>query len=269
MTARTLVGAAAPRPADRRLAGLGTLVRKDATEWRRGRRAPVIAVVVTLFMTLTAANGWITSRLSVNLPPGAELPPMSLTPLDNLAAAVGAQVFVLAAILAVASLVVSERQAGTLAWVASKPVSRPAVWLSKWLTASALLGVAAVAVPLAATVAVVVVLYGAPDAGIVVGLAIGMLAVVAFFAAVGIAAGTVLPGQAGVTALGFGVFALPAIVGAVVPFDVTPVLPTSMLTWAAQLAAGAPAPLVTPLAWVLATASLVALGARRLDRMEL
>ena len=33
------------RPADRRLAGLGALLRKDATEWIRGRRAWVVFVV--------------------------------------------------------------------------------------------------------------------------------------------------------------------------------------------------------------------------------
>ena len=39
-----------------------------------------------------------------------------------------AQLLNSAAIFAVGSLVVAERQAGTLAWVASKPVSRSAAW---------------------------------------------------------------------------------------------------------------------------------------------
>ena len=73
MTAQTIGGAvAAPRPADRRLAGFGALVRKDLTEWTRGFRAWVVLAVTAAFMTLTAANGWITSRLIAALPAGAE-----------------------------------------------------------------------------------------------------------------------------------------------------------------------------------------------------
>jgi ABC-type transport system involved in multi-copper enzyme maturation permease subunit len=134
MTAQIVSGAvAAPRPADRPVAGFGALVRKDITEWTRGFRAWVELAVTTAFMVLTAANGWITSQIIAALPQGAEAPaPASLVPMDNLLAAVGAQVFVLAAIFAVGSLVVSERQSGTLAWVASKPVSRSAIWLAMW-----------------------------------------------------------------------------------------------------------------------------------------
>ena len=91
MTAQTITGAAAaPRPTGRPLAGLGALVRKDATEWLRGRRAWVIAILTTAFMVLAAANGWITAQIIANLPDGATAPhPASLVPLDNLLAAVG------------------------------------------------------------------------------------------------------------------------------------------------------------------------------------
>ena len=172
--------------------------------------------VTTAFMTLTAANGWITSRIIAALPDGAEAPaPASLVPLDNLMAAVGAQVFVLAAIFAVGSLIVAERHAGTLAWVASKPVSRSAIWLAKWASSTAMLAVSAVVLPLAATVALVVVLYGAPPVAVVAGFAAGMIALVAFFAAVGLMAGTIVPGQPAVIAVGFVVFALLPVLGGI------------------------------------------------------
>ena len=270
MTAQTITGAgAAPRHANRRLAGIGALLRKDTTEWLRGRRAWVVLAVSALFMTLTAANGAIVSRLAATLPEGADVGAVSLAPLDNLLAAVGAQVFVFAAILAVSSLLVSERQAGTLAWVASKPVSRRAIWVSKWLSATAVLGLTAVALPLAATTGVVVALYGVPDPAAVAGLAVGMLAVVAFFAAVGLALGTILPGSASVTAAGFGVFALAPVLSGILPFDVAPYLPTSILTWAAGLATGMPVPAVTPVAFGAAMVAVVALGLGRIDRLEL
>jgi ABC-type transport system involved in multi-copper enzyme maturation permease subunit len=269
MTAQTVPAIVASRPADRPLAGLGTLFRKDTTEWLRGRRAWVVAGVSTAFMALTAANGWIVSRIAERLPEGATVQAFSLDPLDNLLAAVGAQVFVLAAILAVASLIVSERQAGTLAWVASKPVSRRAVWLSKWLSATAMLAVTAVLVPLAATVVVVVALYGAPAPGAIVGLAAGSVAMVAFFTTVGIAAGTRLPGVTGVAATGIVVFALLPAIGGLLPAELAALLPTSILTWAAGLGMGGPVGVATPIAFAVVVAAVAALGLRSMDRLEL
>jgi ABC-type transport system involved in multi-copper enzyme maturation permease subunit len=270
MTAQTITRAgSAQRSSDRRLAGLGALLRKDLTEWSRGRRAWVIAIVTTVFMTLTAANMWITTRIATALPEQPELPQGSFDPLDNLVAAVGAQVWVLAAIFAVGSLIVAERQAGTLSWVASKPVARGAIWVSKWVSASAMLALSAVVIPMAATAGLVWALYGVPSPAAVVGLAVGMAAVVAFFAAVGLTAGTLLPGQPAVIAAGFGVFAVIPMLAAILPFDVAPFLPTSMLQWVPMLLAGEAVPWVTPVAYAIATAAVAALGVNRLARMEL
>jgi ABC-2 type transport system permease protein len=270
MTAQTITGAvAAPRPADRRLAGLGALLRKDTTEWLRGRRAWVVLLVSLAFMGLAAANGWIITQIAATLPADADVGVVSLVPLDNLLAAVGAQVFVLATILAVGSLLVSERQAGTLAWVASKPVSRRSIWLSKWITATGLVAAAAVVLPLAATAALVTVLYGAPDPVVVAGLGAGMVAVVAFFSAVGILAGTVLTSQVGVVGAGFGVFVLMPILGGLLPPEIAALLPVSMLTWAAGIASGMPASWSTPVAFAVVVAAIVGVGLWRMDRMEL
>jgi ABC-type transport system involved in multi-copper enzyme maturation permease subunit len=268
MTASILTRASVP-PATGRFTGLSALLRKDATEWLRGRRAWVVAAAVTAFMVLTAANGWINATIAAQLPDGAEVAEFSLVAADNLMMAVGAQVFVLAAILAVGSLIAGERQAGTLAWVASKPVSREAIWLSKWISASVILGVTAAAIPMAVATGLAVVLYGAPPVGLVLGLVAGMVAVVAFFAAVGLAAGTVMPGQAAITATGIGVFALVPLFASVLPFDVSPFLPTSMLTWFAGIATGMPVSWVTPLAWLAVTGALAAASLRRMSRMEL
>ena len=270
MTAQTISGAGtASRPADRRLAGFGALVRKDLTEWTRGYRAWVVFAVTAAFMTLTAANGWITSRIIASLPEGAEAPaPASLVPMDNLMVAVGAQIFVLAAIFAVGSLIVAERHAGTLAWVASKPVSRSAIWLAKWASSTGMLAVSAVLLPLAATVAVVVILYGAPPVAVVAGFAAGMIALVAFFAAVGLTAGTIVPGQPAVIAVGFVVFALLPVIGGILGPDIAALLPTSILPWFAGLATGMPVSLATPLAFAVVSAAIVGIGLYRINRME-
>ena len=270
MTAQTIGGAvSASRPADRRFAGFGALVRKDLTEWTRGYRALVVFAVTAAFMTLTAANGWITSRIIAALPEGAEAPaPASLVALDNLMAAVGAQIFVLAAIFAVGSLIVAERHAGTLAWVASKPVSRGAIWMAKWASSTTMLALSAVILPLTATVAVVVALYGAPPVGVVIGSGLGAIALVAFFAAVGLAAGTVVPGQPAVIAVGFVVFALLPVIGGILGPDVAALLPTSILPWFAGLATGMPVGWSTPVAFAAVTTAVAAFGIHRIGRME-
>jgi ABC-2 type transport system permease protein len=269
MTAEITSGVIASRPADRPLAGFGALVRKDLTEWTRGFRAWVVLAVTTAFMVLTAAKGWITSQIIAALPQGAEAPaPASLVPMDNLMVAVGAQIFVLAAIFAVGSLIVAERHAGTLAWVASKPVSRSAIWLAKWVSSSGMLAISAVVLPLAATVALVVVLYGAPPAAAVAGFAAGMIALVAFFAAVGLTAGTIVPGQPAVIAVGFVVFALLPVVGGMLGPDIAALLPTSILPWFAGLATGMPVGWTTPVAFAAATAAVAGLGLYRIGRME-
>ena len=271
MTASIINERPSDAPAFGRFAGLGALVRKDATEWVRGRRAGVVFAVSAIFMVLTAANAWITARVSEALPPDVQPPEMpgSFAPLDNVLGAVSAQVFVLAAIFAVGSLIVGERDRGTLAWVASKPVSRGSIWISKWLSASGILAVSAVVAPVALTVLAASVLYGIPEPGPVVVVTGGAIAEVAFYAALGLAAGTVLPGQPAIVATGFAVFALAPVVVGLVPLPVGPFLPTSILAWSVGAATGADVGWVTPIAWAAGTGGIVALAVRRMGRLEL
>jgi ABC-2 type transport system permease protein len=270
MTALSIAGArTAPFPFRDRFTGLRSLVRKDVTEWLRGRRAWVVLIVVTAFMVLTAANSWIVWTANGGGFPDGVVDQFTLDPVDNLLRAVGAQVWIVATVFAIASLVAGERSSGTLSWVASKPVGREAIWMSKLVSAGGMLGIVAATLPLAITTGLVTVLYGAPQAALIAGLAVGMLATVVFFAAVGLALGTVIPGQPAVAGATFGVFALPMLLGAVLPFDVSPYLPTSILGWAAGLATGAPVSVVTPIAWIVATVVVVGFALRRMTRMEL
>ena len=270
MTAQTLARPVAARSFGR-FAGLKPLVRKDLTEWLRGRRGVIVLAVTSLFMVLTAANAWITTQIANALPPDVDPPdlPTSLAPLDNLMLAIGSQIFVLAAIFAVASLIVRERESGTLAWVASKPVTRDAIWVSKWVSAGAMLALAAVLVPVAITTVAVVALYGVPDMLPVAIVAAGGVATVVFFATVGLAAGTVMPGQPAIAATGFIVFAVAPMVAGLIPLPIGPVLPTSILAWSVGVASGADVGWVTPVAWLLWTAGLGALAIARMRRLEL
>jgi ABC-2 type transport system permease protein len=271
VTASTIT-APAVSVSETRFLGLGALVRKDILEWRRSRRAWVVAIVTTILMTLTALANWINTTLRAAFPPApgeqVDLSPVPMDPLTNLVGAVTSQFFILAAIFAVASLLIRERESGTLAWVSSKPVTRSSIWLAKWLTASVMLTLSAVLVPYLATVAVVIPTYGMPDLLATVALAGGMIAVVVFFAAASLMFSTMLPSQVAVAAAGLGLFALPVFVG-LVPLPLTQFLPHSMLTWPLGLVMGAPVGFITPVAYVVVTAAVVLYGMRRLERLEL
>ncbi|HET9520471.1 MAG TPA: ABC transporter permease subunit [Candidatus Limnocylindrales bacterium] len=254
-----------------RFAGLRPLLRKEFAEWRHGRRIYVIPAVMTLFMVLSAANSWIIAQIIANTPQGSPVPdaPVSLEPLQNLMAAVGSQIFVLAAIFATMSLLVGERERGTLAWVASKPVSRGAIWAAKAIAGVAVVGLVAVAIPMAITAAVVAVLYGVPALGAVLIVTAGMVVLAALFVVVGLAVSTVVANQAAVAAIGFGAFVVPSLLVAIVPFDLQPYLPTSILGWAAGVAVGAPVGVVTPIVWAISMAALAVVAIRRLELAEL
>jgi ABC-type multidrug transport system permease subunit len=253
-----------------RFTGYRALLRKDLAAWRHGIRAGVILVVSTLFMTLAAANAAINAFIAERLPAGTVPPePLPMDPTFNLAAAVGAQIFVFAAIFAAMGLLTGERERGTLSWIASKPVSRGAIWLSSWTVGSLVVAIAAALVPLAITVAVVVVLYGMVPPVVVAGVAIGMIATIVLFMAVGLAASTVTTNQAAVAAIGFAVMFVPQILGGLLPVDITPFLPTSIFQWTMLLVGGEEAGFVTPIAWAIGLAALAWAAIARMDRLEL
>ncbi len=258
-------------PARPRLLGLGNLVRKDFSEWLHGKRPWIVAGVTTFVFTLAAANARITEWAVRSFPaePGdGPAKVLSVQPLDNLMIAIGTQFIVLAVIFATMSLLLSERDSGTLAWTISKPVSRTSVLVSKWLTSTLILWVAAIVIPLALTTALVTVLYGLPDLAVVIALGVTLITVPAFFVAVALTAATFVPSQAAVGAIAVAVFVAPQIVGGVVP-AVTPFFPGSIFDWAVGILFGGPASLVTPVAWLVALAVLFVLARHRLNAMDL
>jgi ABC-type transport system involved in multi-copper enzyme maturation permease subunit len=251
------------------LLGLGPLVRKDFREWLRGKRAWITPLIVAPVLALTAANGAISHWIVTNVPSesGHQIAPISLDPAPNFLAAIGTQFVIVAAIFATMSLFASERDSGTLAWTASKPVSRLSIWMSKWITASATLFVAAVLIPVAVTVAVTVVLYGALDPVLVVATIVALEAAVILFSAIGLAAGAYARSQAVVAAVGLGVLFIPSIIGGLwAPLN--DFLPTSIQGWILQLGMGQGGSPVTLIAWLASIGLIVAIAARRMRRME-
>ena len=231
-----------------RLPGLRNLMRKDTGEWLHGSRPWAVMIATTIILLLTAANGRLAEWASrVASEHGAAVALPSLVPLDNLLMAVGTQAVVFAAIGATMSVLVAERERGTLAWTASKPVSRTSILVSKWISWTFMLWLTAVVVPLVATTALVTVLYGAPDAG---------------------TASTVVSSTAAVASIGVAALVASTMLGGLVP-AIVPVLPTSIFSWVVVVATGGPLSLVTPIAWSLGVTLLLALGRYRLERMEL
>ena len=259
----------APGGGSATLLGLGPLVRKDVREWLRGKRAWVTALVVTPILGLTAANGAINHWVIANFPTesGQDIKAISLVPADNFLAAIGTQFILVAAIFATMSLIVGERESGTLAWTASKPVSRLSIWLSKWITASAMLFVAAVLIPVGVTAAIAWVLYGPLDPWLVVVTIVALQASVVLFTAIGLAAGAYARSQAVVVAIGLGVLFVPSILSGIwAPLN--DFMPTSILSWVLQVGTGQGGSIVTPIAWLVSIGLIVAVAARRMQRME-
>lgn len=247
------------------LAGFGGLLRKELIEWRRARRTWIVLLVSTAFMTLTALNSWLQSVLPEDVTDGAPLP--IFDPMANVGQAAASQIFVVAAIFAVMALITAERESGTLAWTASKPVSRSAIWLSKLTASGVVLWVVAAIIPLAATVALVLTLYGPLPVLPLVIIAVGMGMATVLYVAVALAASTAVTSQAAVAGIALGFMFLPQLIGLVLPS--MELMPQSILMWSIATAVGQPAGFLTPLIWAITILALVAFSFRRMERMEL
>lgn len=247
------------------LTGFSGLVRRELTEWRRAHRSWMVLLFSTLFLTLAALNSWLQTVLPPEVTEGAE--PPNFDPVMSLIGPISTHVFVIAAIFAVLALITAERESGTLAWTASKPVSRSAIWMAKFASASGVMYMLAAALPLAATVALVTVLYGAPPMTTVAFVAIGMAMIIVLYMAVALAASTVVTSQAAVGAIALGVLWFAPMLGTFLP-DPT-VMPWAILDWSVRLGVGQPASLIAPISWAVTVVALIAISLRRMERMEL
>ena len=245
------------------LPGFGSLLRKELMEWRRGWKAWVVLGVTTLVMVLTVINSWLISTFAGDI---AE-EPINLDALANLGIGVSSHMYVVAAIFAVMSVLVAERESGTLAWTASKPVSRTAIWLAKWVAAVAMIFLLAALIPFAVTVVEAIVLYGPVEAMPVGAMVLGMAMAVIFYTTVVLATSTYVNSQAGVASIAVAVAFVPTIITGILP--VGEFLPTSIIGWAMGLAAGQAVGIITPISWAVTTAALSLLAIRRMERLEL
>jgi len=111
------------------MSGFGNLLQKEFSSWFQTRRLLVQAVIwvaiingLMAFMPVLHAA----TPADVGAPPIAEMLAQIFAGLGNIAAAIGA-------VITGQDLLVGERQSGTAAWILSKPVSRIAFLLAKFV----------------------------------------------------------------------------------------------------------------------------------------
>jgi ABC-type transport system involved in multi-copper enzyme maturation permease subunit len=245
--------------------GFGNALRKELTEWGRGKSVFVVALVAVALALFTTVIPFVVDATGI----ATNGPPLSRDPTVNvLQGWQNGQAFALIAILASMALLTAERDRGTLAWSLANPVSRASILAAKFVAALVVIGFASVVVPLAVSVAVATLAYGGlPDLGTVALLAALYLTVPAFYIALTIAIGTVIRSTAGVAGVALAVLFLPAIAAGLLPI-VNEVSPTSIGAWAMAVASGGSASALTLAAWA-ASMIVFAIGAKLIfDREE-
>lgn len=245
--------------------GFGTVLRKELTEWKRGRAALIIGGVSIASAIFTTVIPFIVEASGE----AAQGPPLSMDPTANvLLGWRGGQTVAVITVLATMALLSAERDRGTLAWNMTNPVSPTSIIASKFIAAMLVIGVAAVLVPLAVSVAVATIAYGAvPDLATVGLFGLLFLTLPMFYVALTIALGTFVKSTAGVAGLAFAIMFVPPLFGGLLPI-VNEVSPTSIGTWAMAAATGAGASTLTLAGWAASMAVLV-VGAKLIfDRQE-
>ncbi len=249
-----------------RLLGLGPVFRKELREWLASRRVWMLLGVSSVMMVLNtlSANFAIAAATAkgIAVPPG-----LSMDPTINVLAKWEQWVFFFAIAFSV-SLLIGERDRGTLAWSLSKPLSRTALIVGKWAAAMTVYVVFGLVLPMAMCVVAASVAYGTPDLGPIAVATVLLTATPAFFIALTLALGAILPSQAAVGGLAAIIAIAPGIVSSV-SNDAAMLFPSSMGPWAVAYAMGAPVPASTPVGWlvgfvVVAVAGVVAMRRRDL-----
>jgi hypothetical protein len=246
--------------------GFGPFFRKEATEWWASRRAGIVFLVTSLLVSMVTIAPWLQATFP---PEGAgALPGISLDSTRNLIGANWDQWVTFISIFAAMSLLVGERDKGTLAWSLSKPLSRDALLLAKWTAGTAMYVVFGVLLPLVIGTVVATVTYGSvPDLGALALLAATLSAVPAFYIGLSIALGTRISSAAAVAGIGVGVTFLPQL-ASLISGEVAAAMPSGIGAWAVALAAGADVPVVTPVGWALSLVLIAVIARRVFARTE-
>ncbi len=246
--------------------GFGVFFRKELLEWLRSRRA-ILLTLATGLMMLPATLG---SRIALLSAAASHVVLPTQPPLDptvNVLMKWDQWVFFFAILVSV-SLVIGERDRGTLAWSLSKPLSRTALLAAKWSAAMVMFSIFGLVLPMTASVIVAIPAYGMPDLAVVATATVLLVATPAFFFALTLALGVILPSQTAVGGLAIMAAVVPGLVGQVLP-DLAAAFPSSIGPWAVGLARGVPVPAITPIGWLVGTSVAAIAGLAAFQRRDL
>jgi ABC-type transport system involved in multi-copper enzyme maturation permease subunit len=236
---------------------------KEMSAWWKGRGALTIAVVLAALGTLGTFATRI-DELGGGTPTAAQLDPT-----HNIIGAQFEQWIVFASIFATIGLLISERSTGTLEWTLSKPVSRSALLLAKWVVGTLMLTAFGLVIPLGWSMGVATFAYGqVPDLVTVAKLGLLLAAAPAFIVALNLALATRLQSQAAIAAIGFAVALTPYIASSFVPL-LAELWPTSIAHLGTMVAAGEPVNIPTVTSWAVALVVVAITGLYVFTREDL
>ena len=176
------------------------------------------------------------------------------------------QIALLALIIVTAAMVSGERRSGTAVLVLTKPVSRPAFLLAKFIAQMLLIAVALVLAALVCWLVTYLIFDEVPVLVFVQSTLIFML-IAAFFVAVMLVCSTLVNSQAGAAGLGLVVYLIFTILSSWGP--TREFSPAGLYSAVGNVITGAETPILGPLvASLLATAALVALAILIFTRQE-
>jgi ABC-2 type transport system permease protein len=245
------------------LHGFTPFLRKELSEWWQ-RRAALITFLVVSGLGIVGTLAIRIDELAGGVPTAAMLDPTA-----NVLGAQFHQWILFAGIFASIGMLISERASGTLAWTLSKPVSRSSVLLAKWVAAVVMMGIFAVILPLAVSVAIATWSYGSvPDLAAVARFGLVLLGLPAFFVALNLAVATRIDSQAAVAAIAFAVVGAPYLLVAFLP-SVAELWPTTIADMAAPFATGEPANLPTVASWAIALVASGVVGLLLINREDM
>ncbi len=232
------------------MTGLSVLVRKELLEQWRTMRLVIVVVVFLAFGILSPVLAKYTPELIKALVPPNQVPPN--LPLPTIADAIGqfvknvGQTLSLAAILLAMGAIATEKERGTAAFLLTKPASRAAFIVAKFVALGATLGVAMIAAGVAAYGYTAWLFTAPPIAGFAAMCALLWLSLLVIGAVTLLGSALARSAVAG-GAIGFAAYIVLAIVSALP--TIGPYTPAGLGGPATQLALGQPpTDLVGPLA---------------------
>jgi ABC-type transport system involved in multi-copper enzyme maturation permease subunit len=246
------------------MTGFGRFLSKEAREWVRTRRFPIMALAATGL----ALSGVMISR--VHQLTGDTSTPINLDPSYNLTMVGWDSLVPLLAAFGTMSLITAERERGTLAWSLSMPLSRPAVLLAKLLAGVCFLAIAAVVIPEIVSVAVIRFVYdGFPHGQQLFWEPLGGLAMGAFVVALNLSVSTFVRSQAAVVGTTLCTVLTVTGLAGLLSADLARFLPTGIYEYVTAYGRGDPTHPETLVAWALGTALLVVVAIVQFRRREI